>query len=541
MIIIVGSRRLLLLMVFIWTLFGFGIHSTLAEPDYWPTRGWRISTPEEQGMNSGKIVQMLQMVEEEYPNIGGIAIIRNSYLVTDIFYAPFHERRTYNIYSCTKSITSSLIGIALDKGHFKSIDQPLLDFFPERNIANLDPRKQSMTIKHLLTMTSGLDTKDSYSYRYKDLINMRGSDDWVQYVLDLPIAAKPGTKFEYSNNVSFLLAALLQKVTRRSGLDFGMEYLIRPLGINKVRLDSNPQSINHGYANMWLTAGDMAKIGFLYLHEGRWEDKQIIPKKWIKAATTKQTPANIAVRYGYQWWIDADNYYYAAGYGGQRIFVIPDKNMVVVFVGLLLNKDISLPNQLLKWYIIPAVESEKPLPANAQNTENLRTMMLNASKKSDPQIIWLSKKEGMAQRGEFIRTASPALKIQYPLGSKKNERQDPKQIMAMKTFNGSTFSVSIAPMLNGITLADVDSQYLIPFFRTIGSDVRLLSTQELSLRDGTKAFKSAISWKSRQGYELTSILVSAQKEGKLITAGGTTILELGTIEAIAESLTFSLK
>ena len=211
MIIVAGSRCLLLLTVFIWTLFGFGIHGARAEPDYWPTKGWRVSTLEEQGIDPGKIIQMLQRIEEESQNIGGILIVRNGYLVMDIFYSPYHKNRMYNIYSCTKSITSSLIGIALDRGFLNSIDQPVLDFFPLRTIANVDARKQSSTLKHLLTMTSGLSTRDSYSYRYEGLISMRGSDDWVQYVLELPITAKPGTKFEYSNNVSFLMAALLQK------------------------------------------------------------------------------------------------------------------------------------------------------------------------------------------------------------------------------------------------------------------------------------------------------------------------------------------
>jgi CubicO group peptidase (beta-lactamase class C family) len=154
-------------------------------------------------MDSGKLIEMMEKVRDENYAIDSITIIRNGYLVTDAYIYPFRKNTKHVIHSVTKSFTSVLVGIALDKGYIKSVKQPLLEFFPEKTIANLDEQKKAITLEHLLIMSSGLDTKDSWLYQWVGLAKMRASDDWAQYVLDRPMAQIPGGHFDYSNGGFF--------------------------------------------------------------------------------------------------------------------------------------------------------------------------------------------------------------------------------------------------------------------------------------------------------------------------------------------------
>ena len=318
---------ILILTFVIWWDFGFAADG---KPDYWPTKGWRTSTPESQGIDSEKLVQMVKWIEDYHYSIDSITIIRNGYMILDIYFYPFRKGYKHIIFSCTKSITSTLIGIAIDKGYIEDEDQPLLKFFPERAVANLSNQKKAITLEHILTMTSGLNTKDNFSYRWDGLEKMKKSKDWIQYALDLPMADEPGNTFEYSNIGSFLLTAILQKTTKMNGFDFAKKYLFHPLGITNVTWWSSPQGISIGYSTMMLTPHDMAKIGFLYLNHGFWENKQIVSKEWVESATfgqvlTTLSQSEISDEYGYQFWVDSKGYYMAAGYGGQVIIVVPKK------------------------------------------------------------------------------------------------------------------------------------------------------------------------------------------------------------------------
>lgn len=184
--------------------FFFPIQSVSAA-DYWPGEQWRTATPESQGMRSGVLADMLDLVWQENLEIDSILIIRNGYVVLDTYHFPRKPGSKHNVFSCTKSISSTLIGIAIDKGYIRSIDQPLLDFFPEKTPRNPDVRKHEITLKHVLQMATGLGCRDSYLYQWRGLARMRWSKDWVQYMFDLPLLEPPGTRFEYCNGASFLL------------------------------------------------------------------------------------------------------------------------------------------------------------------------------------------------------------------------------------------------------------------------------------------------------------------------------------------------
>jgi CubicO group peptidase (beta-lactamase class C family) len=258
-------------------------------------------------------------------------------------------------------------------GYIDGVDQPVLSFFPERAAAKLDARKETMTLEHLLTMTTGLGCRDSYLYRWSGLTEMRRSQDWVQFVLDLPMVEEPGTRFEYCNGATFLLSAIVQQSTGTSALSFASEHLFGPLGIIDVEWESNPRGITVGWSGLHLTPHDMAKIGYLYLNEGRWDDQQVLPAQWVRTSTRKHITATLQDGYGYQWWVDDSGPFMALGYAGQFIFVVPEQRMVVVFVSQLSESDFYLPQRLLGEFILPAAKSAAPLPNNAAGVAMLES------------------------------------------------------------------------------------------------------------------------------------------------------------------------
>ena len=155
-----------------------------------------------------------------------------------------------------------------------------------------------MTLEHLLTMTSGFDCKDSYLHRWVGLFEMRGSPDWAQYVLDLPMAQEPGQSFYYCSGVSFLLSAILQEATGTSALDYARKHLFGPLGIEDVVWPESPKGITVGYGEMWLRPHDMAKFGWLYLNKGQWAGRQVVPQAWVERSTRRHFDATLFDHYG---------------------------------------------------------------------------------------------------------------------------------------------------------------------------------------------------------------------------------------------------
>jgi CubicO group peptidase (beta-lactamase class C family) len=333
--------------------------------------GWQQTSPESQGMDSGMLADMLISIHENDHAIDSVSILRNGYLVLDVAIYPYQAGSKHNIHSCTKSIVSALIGIAMNLGYIESVDQPLLDFFPTRTAANLDADKKSITLEHLLTMSSGWACRDSYLYRWVGLNEMRASEDWIQHMLDLPMAEKPGTTFEYCNGGSFMLSAILQESVDMNAASFAEEHLFGPLEITDFEWLTNDQGINIGWSALLLRPLDMAKIGQLFLDEGVWEGEQIIPKDWIKESTREYISATLEDGYGYQWWTDDSGFYLALGFGGQFIYVIPEKEMVVVFTSDLEEEDFYTPQNLLTDYIIPAAKSSSPLPDNPAGNEEM--------------------------------------------------------------------------------------------------------------------------------------------------------------------------
>jgi CubicO group peptidase (beta-lactamase class C family) len=285
---------------------------------------------------------------------------------------PFGKDSRHVIHSCTKSIVSVLIGIAIEEGYFEGVEQRVLDILPGRQVANLDADKRAMTLENVLTMSTGLNCRDSYLYRWEGLNEMRATDDWVQHMLDLPTVAPPGSLFEYCNGGSFLLSAMVQEATELKAAEFARDRLFEPLGITDFQWPENPQGINIGWGELRMRPHDLARIGYLYLRGGRWDNRQIVPSAWVEASTRSQIGGTLQDGYGYQWWVRDDAVYMALGYAGQYLIVVPALDLVVVFTSDLGEDDFYLPQSLLDGYIIPAVLSAQALPSDLEGINDLR-------------------------------------------------------------------------------------------------------------------------------------------------------------------------
>ena len=500
----------------IFVILTFFYSYSTASVDYYPTEGWRMSTPEEQGMNSKILTDMITSIQRNSYHIDNVSIVRNGYMVVDAYFYPFSKDQKHIIHSCTKSIMSALIGIAIDQGYIKKIDQPIVEIFSDRDILNLNELKKSITLENLLTMASGLKCRDSYLYGWVGLQEMKDSNDWAQYVLDLPMVEVPGEKFEYCNGVSYLLSVIIQQSTNMKTLEFASKNLFEPLGITDVGWRTSPQGIDIGWGEMWLKAHDMAKIGWLYLNKGRWENKQIVPKAWVKQSTRGHIDAALFDQYGYQWWIDSAGFYMAVGYKGQFIFVVPDKNMVAVFTSDLPGADFPIPKYLLTEYIIPAAASSEPLPNNPEEKARLDDIQVSIAKAPAQGFVWTSEKEGVANEGIFKRTTPPNFQFKYPLGSKKAAKDAPGQVMRMTTPAGVRFSASVGDIPEGIGLEDFGKNYYAPALQNVGSNIQVISNNKISLKCGTIAYRTDIEWLWNNSLKITSLVVTAYKDGKFV-------------------------
>lgn len=255
------------------------------QPDYWPTQGWRSSTPEEQGFDSAKLAEGLQSIRDQQINLHSLMIIHNDSVILDAYFYPYDGGTFHELASVTKSVLTTLIGIAADQGKLR-LDDKMVSFFPDRRIANRGFWKNQITVKQLAGMASGLDCTSAEDER--TLTEMGAAPDWVQFTLDLKVKHIPGTYFEYCSPGMHVLSAILQEATGMTAAEFARVNLFEPLGITDVLWESDPQGYSDGWAGLYLHPRDVAKIGYLMLHQGQWEDRQIVSSDWVKQATKLQ-------------------------------------------------------------------------------------------------------------------------------------------------------------------------------------------------------------------------------------------------------------
>lgn len=356
-----------------------GIPDAAAQETYWPTQEWRHSSPEAQGMDSEVLANAFDYVREHQTPIHSLTIIRNGYVVVDAYFWPFQKGQYHDVASVTKSVTTTLAGIAIGK-HALELHQPLTSVFGAQGIANLDERKKRVTLEHLMTMSSGLDCDASHGEI--TLSRMRQSSDWSRFMLDLPMRDEPGSHFEYCSGGMHLLSAAITKATGQSAFDFARRELFGPLGINHAAWPADGHGVSYGWGDLHLEPLDMAKLGYLWSNDGRWEGRQLVPAAWMRAAVRPQAQLEASdEKYGYGLWLQPNrkpSLFEANGRGGQRISVSPEKNIVVVFTGGTFEPgDIGA-------FILASLTSDQPLPENPSALARLEAAVSDAAAPPPP-------------------------------------------------------------------------------------------------------------------------------------------------------------
>jgi CubicO group peptidase (beta-lactamase class C family) len=354
------------------------VHDTTAAT-YWPDRAWRTCSPEKQGLHSEELLKLLEHVKVKKVDINSLIIVRNGYMILEAYFYPFQKDVIHDIASVTKSITSLATGIAIDRGYIKHVDEQVLPYFKDRTPLNLDENKKSLTIKHLLTMTSALCRNISEGEAQTG--QMQQSPDGIQYMLDLPVLGIPGKQFVYSSIAPHFLSAILTRATGMSLRQFAQKTLFDPLSITNIKWPADRQGNTHGWGDLFISPADLAKIGYLVLNKGRWAGAQLISQEWIAQSVQPQIYEDSGTAYGYLWWIPLEIHglFEGRGRGGQRLAIWPHKNLVVVLIG---NGEYTLGG--IGELILRAIASDHALPENPQALKLLEKKIVAAGIASQP-------------------------------------------------------------------------------------------------------------------------------------------------------------
>lgn len=335
-----------------------------------PKDDWPRSTPEAQGLDPEPLDELVRLMDEgeRFPDLHSLLIVKNGYLVLEEYFAGWNATRLHTLQSVTKSFTSALIGIAIARGEIESVDEHVIDFFPQwRDELAEDPRWAAQRVEDLLTMRTGTD----YHERGQDSPHFqlnRTPTGWDRFYLDRPMVTEPGKYWQYDSGGVILLSAMLKQRTGMHADAYADKYLFEPLGIKRTAWFRNREGHPHTGGGLDLLPTDMAKLGLLYLRGGRWGDQQVVPEAWVDASIQRHFSfppgRGHRVGYGYLWWIlepDPDgageqDIYAAMGFRAQYIFVVPEHDMVVVVTGgTRSGTDQQRPIEFLYTHILPTV------------------------------------------------------------------------------------------------------------------------------------------------------------------------------------------
>ncbi len=329
-----------------------------ADPEPVAIEPWPEATPESRGLDSVALAGIVTRVTAQAIPVHHLLIAGDGAVLSRTTWFPYDSALPHDVASVTKSVTSLLIGIALDRGDLQDLHQRVVDFFPDRVIANLDTRKRAMTLEDLLTMRSGLACGQQPGEI--ELWQMLQSPDYIGFTLDLPMATTPGQAFAYCSPNQHLLSAILTAVTGQSLLDYAAAHLFGPMRIHSAVWLADPQGVTHGWGDLQLTPDDLAKLGQLLLDDGVWHGQRLVSHAWVVASQTAMVAADAGDDYALGWWLPhfPPGLVLAQGRGGQALAVWPSHHLVLVMLAG--GADLgTLAAQLL-----PAL-SDTPLPANA--------------------------------------------------------------------------------------------------------------------------------------------------------------------------------
>ena len=339
------------------------------------------------GMDSGKIVALTKLIlDNTFPNIHSLLIIRHGKLVYENYFAGedgivakgnagYVDHTIDDLHDCrsiSKSFTSACIGIAVKQGFIKSIDEPIFPYFPEY-AKYFDPAKRKITIRNLLTMTSGLEWDENVLGAANSEIQMNRSNDPITFILSRKLASTPGTVWNYSGGSAQLLGEILWKATGEKLDKYAEKNLFAPLGIKKYTWAPTGKNMPAAAWGLRLRPRDLAKFGLLYMNYGKWGDKQVLDTAWVKHSLNSEVSqptikSSISHGYGFQFWVGqmVQHQYktpiiYATGNGGQKIYFWRDMDIVLVFTGGNYDRnDIRTNPDSAFGYLVPSVKEMQP-------------------------------------------------------------------------------------------------------------------------------------------------------------------------------------
>ncbi|MEZ4414551.1 MAG: serine hydrolase [Gemmatimonadota bacterium] len=376
----------------------------------WPTRGWTPSTPEAEGLDPAPLARVDEGIRDgRYGYVDRLVVIRNARLVRSERYGndyveisrgqrgplgcgtdacsgagevhdynylhpdihPWYRGRdVHSLQSVTKSVSATVLATAIQQGALSGVEAPLLSFFEDHDLSNVDSRLREATLADLLTMRSGIEwhEQDRPLDETNTTLLLERSQDWIQFTLDQPMDAAPGEKWAYSSGGSHLMSGVVRQATGRFIDDYAEEYLFGPLGIEDYHWKKTPTGYPDTEGGLYLEAEQLAKIGLLYLRDGIWEDQRLLPEGWVAAATGRQAETGNAPGwgYGYQWWrLDTEDVevWAGLGFGEQYLLVLPDYDLIGV---------------VNSWNLFPAPR------ASASILLEFRSALVEAARSGDP-------------------------------------------------------------------------------------------------------------------------------------------------------------
>lgn len=309
---------------------------------------WQFDLPE----NHQMAPEVFEQLHAALPGSGirSVVTVKDGVIIDEYYADGYNENSVFELHSCSKSFTSALIGIAIEEGYMGGVDDLLSDYLPQV-LEQEDERKHTLTLRDLLTQTSGLEWYE-WGSGYHNWEEFRSATDWVEYILSQRLIYEPGTVFNYSTGNTHLLAAALEQAVGTDALTYGREHIFDPMGMESVDWGTGPEGVIDGGNGILMTARDAAKFGQLFLQNGQWQGKQLVPAGWVEESTSVQNagPGGTG-QYGYQWWITpytsgqygthATQYpsgtydtYFAFGWAGQMIYVVPELDLVTVFTSM---------------------------------------------------------------------------------------------------------------------------------------------------------------------------------------------------------------
>lgn len=336
---------------------------------------WAVSSLKREGIDEKRIMEMMNLIsDDEMSDIHSVLIVKNGKLVLEEYFHGYARQQTHSLMSVSKSITSLLIGIAMDQKKISGTEKHISDFFLSHEAISWNDSKKTIQLKHVLNMTAGLDW-NYWLYSDTDPRStsqaMIRSNDWIDFVLERELVDTPGKKFVYSNGLTMLLGEILKNATGEYADKFAGKYLFNPLGISDYTWQKLPDGTVITAWGLKLKPCDMAKIGYTMLQGGKWKDHQIVSSSWVKESTQRQSQGDnlLGSGYGYQWWLGSTlingksiELFYAAGKGGQYVFVCPELDLVTVFTSKPEAHPLGEvnPQILMANYIIPAMVPSEP-------------------------------------------------------------------------------------------------------------------------------------------------------------------------------------